>query len=109
MCSSDLATIAQSLGLVRATVVRRLGRHGLRRLPALDPPPPTRRYQRERPGEMIHIEIKKLVHFDLLGHRLTGTHRGCRNRGAGRDFGRASTASPPRALDFSGFFTIMGW
>lgn len=80
------ATIAQHLGLARATVARWLARAGLGRLSALDPPPPARRYQRERPGELIHIDIKKLGRFDHPGHRVTGTRRGCRNRGAGWDF-----------------------
>jgi transposase InsO family protein len=80
------ATIAHRLGLARATVARWLARHGLGRLKALDPPPPAHRYQRERPGEMIHIDIKKLGRFDRPGHRATGTRTGCRNRGAGWDF-----------------------
>lgn len=80
------ATIAHRLGLARATVARWLARHGLGRLKALDPPPPAHRYQRERPGEMIHIDIKKLGRSDRPGHRATGTRTGCRNRGAGWDF-----------------------
>ena len=80
------ATIARQLGLARATVARWLARHGLGRLKALDPPPPAHRYQRERPGEMIHIDIKKLGRFDRPGHRVTGTRTGCRTRGAGWDF-----------------------
>ena len=80
------ATIARQLGLARATVARWLARHGLGRLKALDPAPPVRRYQRARPGELIHIDIKKLGRFDRPGHRVTGTRTGCRNRGAGWDF-----------------------
>lgn len=80
------AAIAERLGLARATVARWLARHGLGRLSALDPAPPVRRYQRERPGELIHPDIKKLGRFDRPGHRRTGTRNGCRNRGAGSDF-----------------------
>eukprot|EP00873_Tetraselmis_striata_P045180 jgi/Tetstr1/465444/TSEL_010128.t1 len=56
------------------------------RLARLDPPEPVRRYQRARPGELIHLDIKKLGRFDRPGHRVTGTRTGCRNRGAGWDF-----------------------
>lgn len=39
---------------------------------ALEPAQPVRRYQREHPGELIHIDIKKLGRFHKLGHRITG-------------------------------------
>jgi transposase InsO family protein len=80
------SAIAARLGLPRSTVARWLTRVGLGRLSQLDPPEPVRRYQRERPGELLHLDIKKLGRFDRPGHRVTGTRRGCRNRGAGWDF-----------------------
>jgi transposase InsO family protein len=80
------AAIAATLGLARSTVSRWLRREGLGRLARIDPPEPVRRYQRERPGELIHLDIKKLGRFDQPGHRITGTRAGCRNRGAGWDF-----------------------
>jgi transposase InsO family protein len=80
------AAIAATLGLARSTVSRWLRRAGLGRLAQIDPPAPVRRYQRERPGEMIHLDIKKLGRFDQPGHRVTGSRSGCRNRGAGWDF-----------------------
>ena len=80
------AAIAAKLGLARSTVSRWLRRKGLGRLDQIDPPEPVRRYQRERPGELIHLDIKKLGRFDQPGHRVTGTRVGCRNRGAGWDF-----------------------
>ena len=80
------AAIAATLGLARSTVSRWLRREGLGRLARIDPPEPVRRYQRERPGELIHLDIKKLGRFDQPGHRVTGTRVGCRNRGAGWDF-----------------------
>lgn len=80
------AAIAAKLGLARSTVARWLRREGLGRLARIDLPEPVRRYQRERPGELIHLDIKKLGRFDHPGHRVTGTRIGCRNRGAGWDF-----------------------
>eukprot|EP00873_Tetraselmis_striata_P036829 jgi/Tetstr1/457093/TSEL_000334.t1 len=80
------AAIAARLGLARSTVARWLARAGMGRLARLDPPEPVRRYQRARPGELIHLDIKKLGRFDRPGHRVTGTRTGCRNRGAGWDF-----------------------
>lgn len=80
------AAIAAKLGLARSTVARWLRREGLGRLARIDPPEPVRRYQRERPGELIHLDIKKLGRFNRPGHRVTGTRVGCRNRNAGWDF-----------------------
>ena len=78
--------IATKLGLARSTVARWLKREGLGLLAHLDPPQPVRRYQRERPGELIHLDIKKLGRFDRPGHRATGTRTTGRSRGAGWDF-----------------------
>jgi len=52
----------------RAELVRRVSvkRLGLNRLKALDPVEPIRRY----PGDMIHIDIKKLGRFDRISHRI---------------------------------------
>lgn len=60
-----------------ATVARILARHGLSRLKNLDPKPPVFRYQRDHPGELIHIDTKKLGRIKVIGHRITGirTHR----------------------------------
>jgi transposase InsO family protein len=74
--------IANELGLSPATVSRILRRLGLNRLAALEPAVPVRRYERERPGEMIHIDIKKLGRFNKIGHRITGDRTGqSNNRG----------------------------
>ena len=51
-------------GISPATVSRILRRLGLNRLAALEPAEPVRRYEREKPGELIHIDIKKLGRFD---------------------------------------------
>ncbi|BBD38234.1 integrase [Aminobacter sp. Y103A] len=76
--------IARSLGLARSTVGLVLRRLGLNRLAWLDPRPPVLRYERQRPGELIHIDIKTLGRIDGVGHRITGQHQGHhRARGIG--------------------------
>ena len=77
--------IARRLGRPVATVGLVLRRRGLGRLSALDPKPELVRYQRERPGELIHVDIKKLGRIDGVGHRITGD-RTRRARGIGWDF-----------------------
>jgi transposase InsO family protein len=77
--------IAEKLGLARSTVAGWLSRLGLGRLARLDPKPPVRRYQRETPGELLHLDIKKLGRFERIGHRITGSRRG-RSQGAGWDY-----------------------
>jgi transposase-like protein len=74
--------IAAELGLSPATVSRVLRRLGLNKLSALEPAEPVRRYERAHPGEMIHIDIKKLGRIDGIGHRITGDRRGQSNRRA---------------------------
>jgi len=49
---------------------------GLNRLSALEPAEPVRRYERVAPGEIIHIDIKKLGKFNRIGHRITGDRTG---------------------------------
>src|SRR5712692_5534962 len=79
--------IAAELHISPATVSRILKRLGLSRLSALDPAEPVRRYERAKPGEMIHIDIKKLGRFNKIGHRITGDRRGQSNsRGVGWEF-----------------------
>jgi transposase InsO family protein len=78
--------IAAELGVSPATVSRILKRLGLNRLSSLEPEAPVRRYERERPGELIHIDIKKLGRFERPGHRVTGDRQGCRNAHAGWEF-----------------------
>ena len=77
--------IGQQLGLSRATVARHLGRCGISRLRALDPPSPVKRYEREQPGELIHLDVKKLGVIGRAGHRVTG-NRSERTRGAGWEY-----------------------
>ncbi|HET7851302.1 MAG TPA: IS481 family transposase [Methyloceanibacter sp.] len=79
--------IAAETGVSTATVSRVLKRLGLNRSSALEPAAPPCRYQRERPGELIHIDIKKLGRFDRTGHRITGRQTGiATSRGSGWEF-----------------------
>jgi transposase InsO family protein len=79
--------IAAELAISPATVSRVLKRLGLNRIDALEPAAPVHRYEREKPGEMIHIDIKKLGRFNRIGHRITGDRRGQSNsRGVGWEF-----------------------
>lgn len=79
--------IAAQAGVSPATVSRVLRRLGLSKLSALEPVEPVRRYEREHPGEIIHIDIKKLGRFERTGHRITGDRRGQSNsRGAGWEY-----------------------
>jgi transposase InsO family protein len=80
------AAIAKELGLSQSTVSRILRRRGLSRLSAIEPPEPRPRYEREAPGEIIHIDIKKLGRFNRIGHRITGDRTGQSNQ---RDNGTA--------------------
>ena len=77
--------IASRVGSSPATVARVLAREGLSRLKNLDPKQPVRLYQRDHPGELIHIDIKKLGRIQVIGHRITGNRRQ-RGRSAGWEF-----------------------
>jgi transposase InsO family protein len=64
--------IAGELNMATSTVCAVLKRLGLNRLSMLEPPEPPNRYCRRHPGELIHIDIKKLGRFNKPGHRVTG-------------------------------------
>lgn len=71
----------------KATVSLILSRCGLSRLSALEPQEPRPRYERATPGEIIHLDIKKLGRFNSVGHRITGRRTGhCSSQGAGWEF-----------------------
>lgn len=84
-CRMTGRAIAHRLGLRRSTVAGVLRRLGLSRLKFLDPPGPVRRYERKRPGDLIHLDVKKLGRFRRAGHRVTGCRRNASD-GAGWDF-----------------------
>ena len=82
------AEIAMVLGMALSTVSAVLLRIGLGKLSRLEPPEPPNRYQRARPGELIHVDVKKLGKIAGAGHRVTGqrasqrANRRARRRGA---------------------------
>lgn len=79
--------IATTVGVSASTVSRVLRRLGLSKLSALEPAEPPRRYEHEKPGDMIHLDIKKLGKFNQVGHRITGDRRGQSNsRGVGWEY-----------------------
>jgi transposase InsO family protein len=79
--------ICQRLGVSGASVSRILRRARLSRWRDLEPRVPVRRYERERPGELLHLDVKKLGRIQGIGHRITGNRSGqTRNRGIGWDF-----------------------
>jgi transposase InsO family protein len=68
------AEIAEALGMALSTVSRWLARIGLGKRSRLEPPEPPNRYERKRPGELIHVDIKKLGRIGRkgAGHRVLG-------------------------------------
>ena len=76
------SAIAAVVEVSSATVSRRLRAHKLSRARDLEPPVPRKRYERSQPGELIHIDTKKLGRFSTPGHRIHGDYRR-RSRGAG--------------------------
>ena len=70
--------IAVELSISRASVSRILKRRGLSLLSSLEPQDPRPRYEREKPGEIIHIDIKKLGRFNSVGHQIG--RASCRER-----------------------------
>jgi transposase InsO family protein len=79
------ARIAASLGVSKSTVGRVLRRAGLSRLRDLQPCEPVVRYEHEFPGDLVHIDTKKLGRIERMGHRVTGDPRDNTN-GAGWEF-----------------------
>ena len=84
-CRLSGPEIATALRMATSTVAAVLRRAGLQRLEPLKAPPPLRRYQREKPGELVHVDTKKLGRIANVGHRVTGDRRDTR-RGVGWEF-----------------------
>jgi transposase InsO family protein len=68
------AEIAEVLGMALSTVSAVLKRIGLGKRSRLKPPEPPNRYERKRPGELVHLDVKKLGRISArgAGHRITG-------------------------------------
>ena len=67
--------IARQLGMPASTVGGILRRRGLGKLAAQETRPPVVRYQPAQPGELLHIDVKKLGRIAAVGHRITGDRR----------------------------------
>lgn len=76
-------SIARQLQLARSTVSAVLSRLGWGRLSQLTPPVPVIRYERRTPGELVHLDVKKLGRFNRPGHRVSGERK---SRGAGWEY-----------------------
>lgn len=85
-CRKTGPEIADKLGIPRSSVARVLRRAGLHRLKLLESRKPANRYERKRPGELIHLDVKKLARIaGRIGHRIHGD-RSTRVRRAGWEF-----------------------
>jgi len=78
--------IAKETGVSPSTVSRILRAAKLSRAKDLEPAEPVVRYERQTPGELIHLDIKKLGRFAAEGHRVTGDRQAGRSRGAGWEY-----------------------
>lgn len=77
--------IAEALGMPERTVRTVIARLGLQKLAPAEPVEPANRYERPMPGELIHIDVKKLGKIGRPGHRVNGD-RSTRSRGIGWEF-----------------------
>ena len=79
------ARIAEALGVSKSTVSRVLARMGLSKLSDLEPSEPVVRYEHDAPGDLLHLDTKKLGRIERPSHRVTGNRRDSVN-GAGWEF-----------------------
>jgi transcriptional regulator with XRE-family HTH domain len=80
------AEIAEVLGMALSTVSAILKRIGLGKRSRLEPLEPPNRYECSRPGELLHIDVKKLARFTRPGHRMLGRGRGRFETAAGYEY-----------------------
>lgn len=81
----NAVAIAEALAMPERTVRGVISRLGLAKLPPRQEPEPANRYERPMPGELIHIDVKKLGRIGQEGHRIHGD-RSKRSRGIGWEF-----------------------
>jgi transposase InsO family protein len=81
------AEIAEVLSMALSTVSAVLKRIGLGKRSRLEPPEPPNRYERARPGELVHLDIKKLGRISGVGHRIGGDRRSQNRRRSRRSAG----------------------
>ena len=77
--------IAVRLQIPRSTVAAILARHGVNRLAYLEARPPVRRYEWTAPGDLVHLDVKRLARIVRVGHRIHG-NRSLRVYGAGWEY-----------------------
>ncbi|HYM57131.1 MAG TPA: leucine zipper domain-containing protein [Solirubrobacteraceae bacterium] len=93
------AEIAFCLAMAVSTVSAVLLRVGLGKLSRLDPPDPPNRYERCHPGELIHVDVKKLGVITGIGHRITGRRQTQQaNASAGAERRRAGSSSTSASM-----------
>lgn len=78
--------IALAVGTSQSTVGRILAQSGLNRLAYLEPARPDNRYEHDAPGDLLHLDIKKLGRFKRPGHRVTGSRLNTPKRGPGWEY-----------------------
>jgi transposase InsO family protein len=79
------AEIGEVLSMPVSTVSAVLGRIGLGKRSLLEPAEPPNRYERQRAGELLHIDVKKLGRIDGAGHRVTNSRKG-KQKGIGWEY-----------------------
>jgi transposase InsO family protein len=87
--------VARVAGVGSSTAARVCRQAGIGRLKQLDAPPPPVRYERERPGELLHLDMKRLGRFDRVGHRIT-RRRSYGSRKQGFEFVHVATDDASR-------------
>ena len=93
--------ISERLAVARSTVSAVLARHEIGRVKFLKPPEPARRYEHKAPGDMIHLDVKKLVRFWRVGHRITSDRHNGSTAPDGTSFTSASTTIPASPMSRS--------
>lgn len=73
--------IAETLAMALSTVSRWFKEIGLGKRSRLDAPEPPNRYERRRPGELVHVDVKKLGRFGAPGKRMVGDRHESRGFG----------------------------